>query len=263
MKTALITGGARGIGRGIAEHLIAEGWNLALCGSKSGTEENVAKALEEIAALGKEKNPSLKVRYFQCDVSRAADRAETLEAINSEFGMIHALINNAGVGARIRADILDMTEENYEWLMKINLQGPFFLTQAVAQKMIAARKAGMKDTFAIVNTSSISSTAASVSRGEYCISKAGISMATKLWAVRLAEYDIPVYEIRPGIIKTDMTAAVTEKYDKLIAEGLVLQNRWGFPDDIGRAAAMLVRGDLRYSTGQVIMVDGGMLIERL
>lgn len=263
MKTALITGGARGIGRGIAERLIAEDWNLALCGSKSGKDEKVAMALDQIAALGKEKNPSLKVRYFQCDVSSPDDRAEMLEAVEAEFGMIHALVNNAGVGARVRADVLDMTEENYEWLMKINLQGPFFLTQAVAKKMIDAQKKGVQEMFAIVNTSSISSTVASVSRGEYCISKAGISMATKLWAVRLAEFGIPVYEIRPGIIKTDMTACVTEKYDKLIAEGLVPQNRWGFPDDIGRAVAMLLRGDLRYSTGQVVMVDGGMLIERL
>ncbi|MBE6428027.1 MAG: 3-ketoacyl-ACP reductase [Planctomycetaceae bacterium] len=263
MKTALITGGARGIGRGIAERLIEEGWNLALCGSKSEADEKVADAVEQIAALGNGRKQPVKVRYFQCDVSSANDRAGMLDAIEKEFGTIHALVNNAGVGARVRADVLDMTEENYEWLMKINLQGPFFLTQAVAKKMIEARLAGEKEMFTIINTSSISSTVASVSRGEYCISKAGISMATKLWAVRLAEYGIPVYEIRPGIIKTDMTAVVTEKYDKLIAEGLVPQNRWGFPDDIGMAAAMLVRGDLRYSTGQVIMVDGGMLIERL
>ena len=214
--------------------------------------------MAEIAALTSEK-----VRYFQCDVSSASDRAAFLDAVEKEFGTVQLLVNNAGVGARVRADVLEMTEENYEWLMKINLQGPFFLTQAVAKRMIAAREAGNTEPFTIINTSSISSTVASISRGEYCISKAGISMATKLWAVRLAPHDIQVYEIRPGIIKTDMTAAVTEKYDRLIAEGLVIQNRWGFPDDIGRAAAMLARGDLRYSTGQVIMVDGGMQIERL
>ena len=258
MKTAIITGGARGIGRGIAEHLTKEGWALALCGSKPADEPKVAQAVAETAALTSEK-----VRYFQCDVSSASDRAAFLDAVEKEFGTVQLLVNNAGVGARVRADVLEMTEENYEWLMKINLQGPFFLTQAVAKRMIAAREAGNTEPFTIINTSSISSTVASISRGEYCISKAGISMATKLWAVRLAPHDIQVYEIRPGIIKTDMTAAVTEKYDRLIAEGLVIQNRWGFPDDIGRAAAMLARGDLRYSTGQVIMVDGGMQIERL
>lgn len=258
MKTAIITGGARGIGRGIAERLAKEGWALALCGSKPADEPKVAQAVAEIASLTSEK-----VRYFQCDVSSASDRAAFLDAVEKEFGTIQLLVNNAGVGARVRADVLEMTEENYEWLMKINLQGPFFLTQAVAKRMIAAREAGNTEPFTIINTSSISSTVASISRGEYCISKAGISMATKLWAVRLAPHDIQVYEIRPGIIKTDMTAAVTEKYDRLIAEGLVIQNRWGFPDDIGRAAAMLARGDLRYSTGQVIMVDGGMQIERL
>lgn len=258
MKTAIITGGARGIGRGIAERLAKEGWALALCGSKPADEPKVIQAVAEIAALTSEK-----VLYFQCDVSSATDRAAFLDAVEKEFGTVQLLVNNAGVGARVRADVLDMTEENYEWLMKINLQGPFFLTQAVAKRMIAAREAGNTEPFTIINTSSISSTVASISRGEYCISKAGISMATKLWAVRLAPHDIQVYEIRPGIIKTDMTAAVTEKYDRLIAEGLVIQNRWGFPDDIGRAAAMLARGDLRYSTGQVIMVDGGMQIERL
>ena len=258
MKTAIITGGARGIGRGIAERPAKEGWALALCGSKPADEPKVIQAVAEIAALTSEK-----VLYFQCDVSSATDRAAFLDAVEKEFGTVQLLVNNAGVGARVRADVLDMTEENYEWLMKINLQGPFFLTQAVAKRMIAAREAGNTEPFTIINTSSISSTVASISRGEYCISKAGISMATKLWAVRLAPHDIQVYEIRPGIIKTDMTAAVTEKYDRLIAEGLVIQNRWGFPDDIGRAAAMLARGDLRYSTGQVIMVDGGMQIERL
>lgn len=259
MKTALITGGARGIGRGIAEHLLAEGWNLALCGSKPASDAKVAQAVTEIQTAA----PSQRVRYYQCDVSDAAARAALLSAIDADFGTIQLLANNAGVGARVRADVLEMSEENYEWLMKINLQGPFFLTQAVAKRMIAAREAGDERSFTIINTSSISSTVASVSRGEYCISKAGISMATKLWAVRLAEFGIPVYEIRPGIIKTDMTTVVTEKYDRLIAEGLIPQNRWGFPDDIGRAAAMLARGDLRYSTGQVILVDGGMQIERL
>ncbi|MDO4629341.1 MAG: 3-ketoacyl-ACP reductase [Planctomycetia bacterium] len=274
-KTALITGGARGIGRGIAEKLLAEGWNLALCGSRPENDKTVIEAMTELNALAEkmtsENDVAVRIQYYQCDVSDTHARTKMLDAIDVDFMStgelnpcpIQLLVNNAGVGARVRADILDMTEENYEWLMKINLQGPFFLTQMVVKRMISAREAGDKRDFMVINTSSISSTVASVSRGEYCISKAGISMATKLWAVRLAEYGIPVYEIRPGIIKTDMTAAVTGKYDALIADGLVPQNRWGFPEDIGRATAMLARGDLRYSTGQVIMVDGGMLIERL
>jgi len=147
--------------------------------------------------------------------------------------------------------------------MKINLQGPYFLTQAVAKWMIAQKDADPNFRGCIVNISSISATVASPSRGEYCISKAGVSMATKLWAARLGEFNIPVYEIRPGIIQTDMTAAVREKYDKLIAEGLLLQARWGLPEDVGRAVAMLVRGDLAYSTGQVILVDGGLTVQRL
>jgi NAD(P)-dependent dehydrogenase (short-subunit alcohol dehydrogenase family) len=147
--------------------------------------------------------------------------------------------------------------------MGINLKGPYFLTQAVANWMIAQQKESTDFAGCIINVSSISATVASTSRGEYCISKAGVSMATQLWAVRLGEFGIPVYEIRPGVIKTDMTAAVQEKYDRLIAEGLTVQPRWGYPDDIGKAVAALVRGDLPYSTGQVILVDGGLTLQRL
>jgi 3-oxoacyl-[acyl-carrier protein] reductase len=147
--------------------------------------------------------------------------------------------------------------------MGINLKGPYFLTQAVANWMIEQQRENEGFQGCIVNISSISATVASPSRGEYCISKAGVSMATKLWAVRLGEFGIPVYEIRPGVIKTDMTQPVTTRYDKLIAEGFTIQPRWGFPEDIGRAVAMLVRGDLAYSTGQVIMVEGGITVQRL
>jgi 3-oxoacyl-[acyl-carrier protein] reductase len=163
----------------------------------------------------------------------------------------------------VRADILEATEESYEWVMRINLQGPYFLTQAVANWMIEQRKAEGGFEACIVNVSSISSTVASPSRGEYCISKAGVSMATRLWAARLGEFGIPVYEVRPGVIMTDMTAGVKEKYDKLIGEGLCIQPRWGLPEDIGKAVAMMVDGSIPYSTGQVIMVDGGMTIPRL
>jgi NAD(P)-dependent dehydrogenase (short-subunit alcohol dehydrogenase family) len=173
------------------------------------------------------------------------------------------LVNNAGVAPKVRADILEATEESYEWVMKINLQGPYFLTQAAANWMVEQKKQDASFSGCIVNISSVSSTVASPSRGEYCLSKAGVSMATKLWAARLGEFNIPVYEIRPGIIQTDMTATVKEKYDKLIGQGLLVQSRWGQPGDIGKAVAMLVRGDLAYSTGQVIMVDGGQTVQRL
>jgi len=172
-------------------------------------------------------------------------------------------VNNAGVAPKVRADILEATEESYDWVMNINLKGPYFLTQAVANWMIAQCKKDADFAGCIVNISSISATVASPSRGEYCLSKAGVSMATRLWATRLGEFNIPVYEVRPGVIKTDMTATVQEKYDKLIAEGLMVQARWGYPEDIGKAVASLVRGDLAYSTGQVIMVDGGMTLQRL
>ncbi|MCL2120368.1 MAG: SDR family oxidoreductase, partial [Planctomycetaceae bacterium] len=168
-----------------------------------------------------------------------------------------------GVGARVRADMLDMTEENYEWLMKINLTGPFFLTQEIAKLMAEEKSKNADFSGCVINVSSISATVASINRGEYCISKAGVSMATKLWAVRLAEYGFPVYEIRPGLIKTDMTEKVTEKYDKLIEDGILLQPRWGTPADIGQAVAALASGKIPYSTGQVILLDGGMLVERL
>jgi NAD(P)-dependent dehydrogenase (short-subunit alcohol dehydrogenase family) len=160
-------------------------------------------------------------------------------------------------------DILEATEESYERVMRINLQGPYFLTQAAANWMVSQRKADATFRGSVVNISSISATVASPSRGEYCVSKAGVSMATRLWAARLAEFGITVYEIRPGVVMTDMTAVVKEKYDKLIAEGLLLQPRWGQPEDIGRAVAMVARGDLAYSTGQVIMVDGGLTLPRL
>ena len=184
-----------------------------------------------------------------------------LASFESDLGTVDVLVNNAGVAPEVRNDVLEMSRESFDRVMNINLRGPFFLTQAVAKRMIAApSSAGSR---CIINIGSISAEYASISRGEYCLSKAGVAMATKLWAVRLADENIPVYEIRPGIIKTDMTSVVTEKYDKLIAEGLTLQRRWGMPEDIGKAVAALVSGALLYSTGQVINVDGGMTIERL
>lgn len=254
-QIALITGAGRGIGLGIAKCLAAEGCDIAVCDIHP--DEVVQDALGELRALGAD------VLYCRADVTDREARMRMLAEIKEKFGRLNVLVNNAGVAPRVRADILEATEESYDWVMNINLKGPYFLTQAVANWMIAQSKENPQFTGCIVNISSVSATVASVSRGEYCLSKAGVSMATRLWAARLGEFSIPVYEVRPGVIQTDMTAAVQAKYDKLIAEGLMIQARWGYPDDIGKAVAMLVRGDIGYSTGQVIMVDGGMTLQRL
>jgi len=254
-EVALVTGAGRGIGLGIAEALASEDCDIVVCDIHE--EATVAAALDRLRALGAE------VLYCRADVSDAGARADMLAEARDRFGRLNVLVNNAGVAPKVRADILEASEESFERLIRINLQGPYFLTQAAVNWMIRQRQADEGFRACIINISSISATVASPSRGEYCISKAGVSMATKLWAVRLGEFGIPVYEIRPGIIKTDMTKPVTEKYDKLIAEGLLVQSRWGLPQDVGRAAAMLARGDVAYSTGQVILVDGGLTLERL
>lgn len=254
-RVALVTGGGRGIGLGIARALAREGCDLALCGVRPAAA--VAEAVRELEGLG------AAVLYVQADVGSRDDRARLVGAVRERYGRLHILVNNAGMAPRVRADILEATEESYEEVMRTNLQGPYFLTQAVARWMVDERRADPAAPLCIVNISSISATVASTHRGEYCLSKAGVSMATRLWAVRLAEFGIPVYEVRPGIIETDMTAGVHGRYDGLIAGGLLLQARWGLPEDVGRAVAMLVRGDLGYSTGQVILVDGGLTVPRL
>ena len=186
-----------------------------------------------------------------------------LVAVRERFGCLHVLVNNAGAAPKERRDILDATEECFEQVLRTNLQGPYFLTQAAAKWMIEQKKADAGYSGCIINVSSISATVASVNRGDYCISKAGVAMATQLWAARLGEFEIPVYDVRPGIIKTDMTSAATAKYDKLLAEGLTVQRRWGTTEDVGKAVAALARGDMPYSTGAVIMVDGGLTLQRL
>ena len=254
-RLALVTGGTRGIGLGIATCLAAEGWDLALCGRR--TAADVAPALARLREFGH------RVSYLVADLSRSEARSGLLAAVRDTCGPLNLLVNNAGVAPVERRDLLDATEESFDRVLGTNLKGPYFLTQAVARDMVATRAADQEFSATIVFVTSISATVASVNRGEYCVSKAGLSMAAALWAVRLAEHGIGVFEVRPGIIRTDMTSGVTEKYDQLIAEGLIPQGRWGLPADVGKAVAALARGDLGYSTGQVVLVDGGLTLRRL
>ena len=257
-KVAFITGGSRGIGLGIAEYLAKAGFDLAINGVRS--EELVSDVITHLEQWGG------KVIYCQGDIASSDSRKEMLEKIKVHLGALHVLVNNAGVAPKQRNDILEATEESFDYVVSTNLKGTYFLTQSVANWMIQ-QKHELTDSeefnYCIINVSSISATVASVNRGEYCISKAGLSMTTQLFATRLGEFNIPVYEVRPGIIKTDMTAGVIDKYNKLIEEGLCVQKRWGYPDDIGKAVAALAKGDFPYSTGQVFMIDGGMTIARL
>ena len=250
---ALVTGGTRGIGAGIVQALAAAGHQVAFCG-RGGTEQYGPVAEQLSRQYG------VKVRYFQCDISDCGSHEALLDAVERELGPLEMLVNNAGVAPNVRADLLEMGIDSFERLIRINAEGPFFLTQALAKRMVARKGDGVFRL--IVNVSSISADYASVNRGEYCLSKAAVSMATKLWATRLADEGVAVYEVRPGIIKSDMTSTVSAKYDKLIAEGCCLQRRWGVPEDIGKAMVMLASGALAYSTGQVINVDGGFSVQR-
>ena len=249
---ALVTGAARGIGAAIAKQLADDGHDVAVF--------DVIDAAETVAAIEAAGRSALAITG---DVTAAADRAAALKQVETTFGRLDVLVNNAGVAPKVRADILEATEESYDRVMSINLRGPYFLTQAVAKWMVRQRADRPAAWLCIVNISSLSAYTASPSRGEYCLSKAGISMATKLWATRLAEHGIGVYEVRPGIVATDMTAAVKAKYDKLIADGLTPIQRWGAPDDVAQAVAACARGELAFSTGEVINVDGGFHLRTL
>ena len=254
-KVALITGGSRGIGFGIAKELAKNGFNLAINGVRP--EESVQTSLNELRELGVE------VIYARGSISDQKQRQNIFETVIKEFGQLNVLINNAGIAPRERADILEAKEEIFDEVLETNLKGPYFLTQLFAGHMVKEKEKDKAFEACIINVSSVSASVASTNRGEYCISKAGIAMATKLWSARLGEFGIPVYEIQPGIIKTDMTAGVIEKYDKLFAEGLSIQKRWGMPEDIGKVALAMATGMMPYSTGQVVMVDGGMTVQRL
>jgi NAD(P)-dependent dehydrogenase (short-subunit alcohol dehydrogenase family) len=193
-------------------------------------------------------------------VASRDDRGSLVDRIREHFGRLDLLVNNAGITSPGRRDILEADEAGFDRVFAVNLKGPYFLTQAAANWMIEQRQSDPAFSGCIVNVSSVSGEIVSINRGDYCLTKAAIGMATKLWAARLAEHGIRVYEVRPGVIKSDMTAGVTDKYDRLIAEGLTLERRWGEPEDVGRAVALLARGDLPYATGQVLRIDGGMSI---
>lgn len=252
-KVALITGGTRGIGLGIARCLAREGWTLALNGTRS--EDRIREVLDQFDHGA--------CRYYPGDVGADADRCGLVKSVLDDHGTINLLVNNAGITSIGRRDLLDAREEEFDRLMAINLKGAFFLTQLVARHQIEQRQVSASFSGCIINISSVSADMVSTNRGDYCLSKAAIGMSTRLWAVRLAEFGIPVFEVRPGVIHSDMTAGVTEKYDRLIADGLTLERRWGEAEDVGRAVAMLARGDLTYATGQVLQIDGGMSIRTL
>lgn len=255
MPVALVTGAARGIGYGITELLAENDYNVVI--------DDVLGECDVSAALQAIKSKGVDVLYVQADISKADDRERLVEQIRQKFSRLDLLVNNAGVAPKQRLDILQASEESFDRLIDINLKGPYFLTQLVANWMIEQKKAEPKREPKIVNIASLSSYTSSPGRGEYCVSKAGISMMTKLYADRLAEFGIPVYEIRPGIIATDMTAVVKEKYDKLIAEGLLPIKRWGYPNDVAKAVLAIANNLLPYSTGEVINVDGGFHLRRL
>lgn len=257
---ALITGASRGIGRGIALELASHGYDIAGVATKAdpaNTESGLYEVKRAVESRG--------VRFapIAADLANLDGHERVVREAIEALGEIDLLVNNAGVAPIQRLDILDTTPESFDRLIGINSRGPFFFTQCVAKRMIEQVKGGRSQSPAIVFVTSISSNTASPNRAEYCVSKAGLSMTAQCFAVRLAEYGINVYDIRPGIIATDMTSSVQAKYDKLISEGLLLQRRWGTPEDVGKAVAALAEGYFGYATGAVIEVGGGFGIQRL
>jgi 3-oxoacyl-[acyl-carrier protein] reductase len=254
-KIALITGGTRGIGLGIAKKLAKEGIDLALNGVRP--EADVTGVLEELRQFG------IKVEYFQGNIAEKSDRENILDGVKAKFGNLNYLINNAGVAPRVRADVLEVAEEDFDHLMDINLRGTFFLTQGISKWMVEMKKDDPTQDYSIITITSVSARLASTNRAAYCMAKSGLSMMNQVFAVKLAEFGIPVFEIQPGVIETDMTEKVKEIYQERIQKGLTLEPRMGKPEDIGKLVAALLRGDLSYATGQIISVDGGMMVGRL
>ncbi|TFF98941.1 MAG: 3-ketoacyl-ACP reductase [Promethearchaeota archaeon] len=258
-KVALITGSTRGIGKAIALMMANMGFKIIINGAstnklsgdyKSELEDIYGELFEEFFL------------FIQADISKAEDRSKIVKKIKDKYNRIDVLVNNAGIAPPIRKDILEASVESFEKLIKINLQGPYFLTRDIANWMITLKDEILNYQPYIVNISSVSSFASSPDRGEYCISKAGITMMTKLYAHRLAEFDIPVFEIQPGIIKTGMTEPVQEKYTNLIKEGITPLKQWGLPKDVAKAVKAIVSGLMPYSTGDIIHIDGGFHLKR-
>ncbi|MCK4283480.1 MAG: 3-ketoacyl-ACP reductase [Candidatus Brocadiae bacterium] len=259
-RVALVTGAGQGIGRGVALQLAADGFCVVIndiVADPSNTESGAYEVKKTIEGAGG------RAEVHRADVASAADRQAMMDFVAEELGRLDLLVNNAGVAPKERTDILKAGEESFDRVMSVNLKGPYFLTQRAADRMIQWKRAGKVGHPRIVFITSISAYASSPSRGEYCVSKAGLSMAAKLYADRLAEFGIPVLEIRPGIIRTPMTSVVKDKYDKLIEEGLLPIKRWGEPEDVARVVSAFARGDLDYCTGQAIEVGGGFGIRRL
>lgn len=262
-QAALITGASRGIGRGIALELATLGFDLVVnyAGNETAARETAAACVAQATSAGK----SIRAEICRADISLAVDRQKLIDFTRSTFARLDLLVNNAGVAPEVRADILEAGEESFDRLIAINVKGPYFLTQLAAKWMLAELRTPKSEVRnpKIITISSVSAYAASTNRGDYCIAKAALSMLTPLFASRLAPHGINVYEIRPGIIATDMTGPVKEKYDKLIADGLTPIQRWGTPEDIGRAVAAIAQDLLPFSTGEVINVDGGFHLRRL
>jgi 3-oxoacyl-[acyl-carrier protein] reductase len=261
-QVAIVTGASRGIGRAIAIELAGHCFDIVInhydfTPDGKPDEKAAQKTLSDIEAKGAH------CIVLRADVSSDADRAGLVKAVKDEFGRCDMLVNNAGVAPLKRIDLLEATEASFDRVLGINLKGPYFLTQIVAKWMIEQKKQYPDRSCRIVNIGSMSAYTSSPVRGEYCISKAGVGMMTMLYADRLAEFGIGVFEIRPGIIATDMTAVVKEKYDKLIAEGITPIKRWGQPQDVAKAVSAIAEGKLDFSTGQVINVDGGFHLRRL
>jgi NAD(P)-dependent dehydrogenase (short-subunit alcohol dehydrogenase family) len=253
---AIVTGGSRGIGRGICLELARRGYAVTI--NYAGNEA----AARETQSQVETRNPTRSL-LCQGDVAVAADRERLIARTLETWGRIDLLVNNAGITSVGRRDVLEATEESWDRVLGVNLKGPYFLTQRVAQEMIRLLKREELVHPCIINITSLSTYAVSTNRGDYCISKAGMSMLTRVWAVRLADHGIRVFEVRPGVIETDMTAGAREKYDQLIAEGLTPIRRWGTPEDVGRAVAALASADFPFSTGDAFSVDGGFHIRRL
>jgi 3-oxoacyl-[acyl-carrier protein] reductase len=260
---ALITGASRGIGRGIALELAKLGHDLVI--NYAGNVAAAQQTAVDCAATAKHDAKEIRAEVCQADISKCADRKKLIEFTREHFGRLDLLVNNAGVAPDVRADILDASEDSFDRLIAINVKGPYFLTQLAAKWMIeeVQRPESNVQRPKIVTVSSISAYTASTNRGDYCVSKAALSMITPLFASRLAEHGINVYEIRPGVVATDMTGPVKGKYDKLIGEGLTPIKRWGAPEDVGKAVAAIAQDLLPFSTGEVINVDGGFHLRRL